>query len=192
MLFFQGLYDKVISWSKHRKAPYYLAAVSFLDASVFPISPVFMLVPMCIAKPRKALHYAGIATIASGLGGLFGYALGYLFEPYIHNFIIKFGYEARYQSALIWLHKNGFWTILTAGFTPVPYKIFTISAGAIKYHIHYFFLASIIGRGLRFLSISWLMKWGGEKMQRAIRKYVDKLVYGIIGSGLAFMLFKLV
>ena len=116
---FRSIYDKMIQWSGHKKAPYYLAGVSFIESSVFPIPPDVMLIPMVISRPMKAWEYAFITTLFSILGGLLGYAIGYFaFEWIAEPFITMMGYEASYNKVVKWFAEYGIWIIIAGGFTP--------------------------------------------------------------------------
>ncbi len=148
---FRSIYDKMIQWSGHKKAPYYLAGVSFIESSVFPIPPDVMLIPMVISRPMKAWEYAFITTLFSILGGLLGYAIGYFaFEWIAEPFITMMGYEASYNKVVKWFAEYGIWIIIAGGFTPIPYKIFTIAAGMTEMFLFPFLIGSCIGRALRF------------------------------------------
>lgn len=166
--------------SQHRRAPYLLCGLSFAESSVFPIPPDVMLAPMALARPERAWGYALLTTIASVLGGLFGYLLGAFCFAFIHPLIIKIGYEPMYQQIEQWFHLWGFWIVFIAGFSPVPYKLFTVAAGAMGMPVLPFVLASIIGRGGRFYLVSGLMLWGGARMEQLLKTYVDRLGWGLL------------
>jgi membrane protein YqaA with SNARE-associated domain len=180
MKIFSALYDKVIGWSRHRHAPFYLGGLSFAESSFFPIPPDVMLAPMALARPHKAWHYALLTTLASVLGGMLGYLIGVfafeMVEPWIH----QAGYQDAYQQAGDWFRVWGFWAILLAGFSPIPYKVFTISAGVIGMAFLPFVLASAIGRGARFYLVAGLMRWGGERMEQTLRAYIDRIGWLLI------------
>lgn len=170
------LYDKSLLWSQHVHAPRYLAAVSFVEASVFPIPPYFMLAPMAIAKPSKAYHYALIATLASVLGGVLGYMLGYwVFKPVALPIIDFMGYNATYQKVLELFQDKGFVAILIAGFTPLPFKLVAIGAGFVEVPLAAFFVASVFGRGLKFFAVALLVRVGGDKMAQRVRILIEKM-----------------
>ncbi len=175
MKIFSALYEKVMAWSQHRFAPRYLAGLSFAESSFFPIPPDVMLAPMSLAQPRRAWFFAGLTTIASVMGGIAGYLIGLYFfdvlEPYLH----QWGYWEKFLHVRSWFDEWGFWAILIAGFSPIPYKLFTISAGVIAMPFIPFVLASIVGRGSRFYLVSGLMVWGGEAMEKKLRQYIDRL-----------------
>jgi membrane protein YqaA with SNARE-associated domain len=180
MKIFSALYDKVIGWSRHRHAPFYLGGLSFAESSFFPIPPDVMLAPMALARPHKAWHYALLTTLASVLGGMLGYLIGVfafeMVEPWIH----QAGYQDAYQQAGDWFRVWGFWAIFLAGFSPIPYKVFTISAGVIGMAFLPFVLASAIGRGARFYLVAGLMRWGGERMEQTLRAYIDRIGWLLI------------
>lgn len=175
MRFFSVFYDKVLSWSRHRHAPRYLAGLSFAESSFFPIPPDVMLAPMTLSRPERAWYYAALTTIASVLGGLLGYFIGVfafeLVEPLLH----RAGYWDAYLLARDWFTRWGFWAVFMAGFSPIPYKVFTISAGVVGMALLPFLLASLVGRGARFFLVAGLMRWGGASMEQGLRRYVDVL-----------------
>ena len=181
MRIFSYLYDKMLSWARHRHAPYYLAGVSFAESSFFPLMPDIMLAPMSIATPDKAFRYAGITTVTSVLGGVFGYILGAFLFSWLHPYLTQWGYEPLIQTVIAWFHYWGFWAMFMAGITPIPYKVFTICAGALSLPLLPFILASLIGRGARFFLVAAIMYWGGERMEQKLRSVIDKLGWLIIG-----------
>lgn len=176
MKWLEQLYDRTIIWAQHRHAARYLAAVSFVEASVFPIPPYFMLAPMALSKPDRALRYALIATIASVLGGVVGYALGYyVFNPVVLPVIEYLGYTAKFSQVTVKFQEQGFWAILVAGFMPIPFKLVAIGAGLMRVPLGLFLLASIFGRGIKFYAVSGVIKFGGIKMEQRIRQLIRKL-----------------
>lgn len=178
---FRSIYNKMIYWSNHRHAPYYLAGVSFVESSFFPIPPDVMLIPMVLTRPFKAWEYAAITTLASILGGLFGYAIGYFaYEWLAAPFIYKMGYEAQYQEVLEWFKHYGVLAVVLAGFTPIPYKVFTIAAGVAQMALAPFILASIVGRGLRFFLVAGLVYKFGKKVEPMLLKYVEWIGWSMV------------
>ena len=151
----------VILGSTHSKAPKYLAMLSFAESSFFPVPPDVMLGPMCMARPWLSYRFAYIAIAFSVLGGILGYTIGYLsFETIVEPLLGYFGQTQNYAEALAWFQKWGFVSILLAGFTPMPYKLFTIGAGVMQYNILLFILGSIIGRASVLISdIGNLIPW---------------------------------
>lgn len=173
MRFLNKLYQKALLWSNHPKAIYHLAWVSFVDSSVFPLSPAFMFIPMSFAKPERAFWYAWVCSISSVLGGIVGYALGYMaFETLLEPFIRFMGYTAFYEQALVWFQDWGFWAIFLAGLSPIPYKIFTIGAGVLQLNFMGFIIASFLGRMLRFFLMAAVLRWGGPRVLPFLRRMI--------------------
>lgn len=164
-----------MSWALHRHAQWYLAGLSFAESSFFPVPPDVMLAPMALADTGKAWRYALLTTLASVLGGVAGYLIGYFAFELVTPWIEAAGYSDRYQQAAAWFDVWGLWVVLLAGFAPIPYKLFTISAGVAAMALLPFVLASLVGRGARFFLLAALMVWGGERMEQLLRRYVDVL-----------------
>ncbi|HEX7030618.1 MAG TPA: YqaA family protein [Gammaproteobacteria bacterium] len=173
MRIFSPLYNKVLAWAAHRHAPWYLGILSFAESSFFPIPPDVMLAPMSLARPQLAWRYALLTTLASVAGGLFGYAIGYFALEAVEGLLHGWGYWENYLQVRAWFDEWGFLAIFVAGFSPIPYKLFTISAGALAMNLPLFALASFIGRGGRFYLVAGLIRFGGEAMERKLREYVD-------------------
>ena len=168
-------------WAKHRFAERYLAAMSFAESVFFPVPPDVMLAPMSLAQPDKAWRFASFTTIASVIGGILGYLLGFwLFEPVVEPLIAQMGWQAKFDTALSWFENYGVWVVFLAGFSPIPYKVFTIGAGLMQMAFLPFLIASAIGRGARFFLVSALMKWGGVKREQKLRQYVEALGWGLV------------
>ncbi len=135
---------------------------------------------MTLAKPDKAWFYAALTTVLSVMGGLLGYVIGiYAFEV-IEPWLYEFGYFDSYQLAQAWFAKWGFWAILIAGFTPIPYKVFTIAAGAGAMALIPFIIGSLVGRGLRFFLVSGLMRWGGKALEEKLSLWIERLGWTIV------------
>jgi len=181
MKIFSFLYDKTISWSGHRHAPYYLAGVSLAESSFFPIPPDVMLISMGLATPKRSWQYALIATLFSVIGGILGYIIGVYGMELILPHILSSSYASSYYQIVHWFEHGGVWMVILAGFTPFPYKIFTITAGAMHMALFPFIVGSIIGRGLRFFMVSALLFYAGDKIQVRLRHYVDVIGWSTIG-----------
>jgi membrane protein YqaA with SNARE-associated domain len=180
MKIFSYLYDRTIFWSGHRHARYYLAGVSFIESCFFPIPPDMMLISMGLATPKRSWHYALIATLFSVAGGVLGYYLGMYAIKFIEPYIIASSFAHYYFDLKEWLGHGSVWIVILAGFTPFPYKIFTITAGAMHVSIYAFILGSIIGRGLRFFLVSGVLFYAGHRLERNLRKYVDFIGYAML------------
>jgi len=181
MKLFSSLYERVLSWSKHPQAAKYLGALSFAESSFFPVPPDVMLAPMSLVKPDKAFYYAMITTIASVLGGVLGYLIGTFFYDSIAFLITDGGsWSDKYELVKVWFDQWGIYAIFIAGFSPIPYKIFTITAGIIQMSFIPFVLASFIGRGMRFFLVAGLMKWGGKRMEDKIAQYVEQIGWAVV------------
>jgi membrane protein YqaA with SNARE-associated domain len=187
---FSSLYARVMQWSRHRHAPWFLGSLSFAESSFFPIPPDVMLAPMALSQPSRAWGFALLTTVTSVAGGLFGYLIGLflfeLIEPALH----QAGYWGKYLHAREWFDKWGFWAIFLAGFSPIPYKVFTIAAGTISMALLPFVAASMVGRGARFFLVAALMRWGGPRMEAVLRSNIDRL--GWITVALAVIAYLLV
>ncbi|RCU51876.1 MULTISPECIES: YqaA family protein [Corallincola] len=174
MKLFSPMYNWVMVKVRHRHAPAYLYGMSFAESVFFPIPVDVMLAPMTLAKPEKAWHYAAWSTVFSVLGGIVGYWLGYfLFDVLVEPAINAAGYQDKFAHAISWFERWGVWVVFLAGFSPIPYKVFTVSAGMLQMVFFPFVLASICGRGMRFFLVSALMRWGGAKMEAKLRDNID-------------------
>lgn len=186
---FLKLYDRVLALSAHQRAPAYLATLSFTESSFFPIPPDVMLIPMCLAKPLKGWFYAALCTLSSVLGGMAGYLIGKLAFTWIEPWLMGSHYAGIFESAVAAFETWGFWYILLAGFTPIPYKIFTISAGVVGMPFLAFIGGSLVGRGGRFFLVAALIRLGGENLAARMRKYIDLI--GWLVLVLAVLIFAL-
>jgi membrane protein YqaA with SNARE-associated domain len=181
MRLFGPLYDRVLAWSAKPAARWYLGALSFAESSFFPIPPDVMLAPMTLARPADAMRLALITTLTSVAGGLFGYAIGYFALDLVEPMLRSAGYWEGYQQVRTWFGEWGFWAVLAAGFSPIPYKLFTIAAGALAMPLPLFALASIVGRGGRFFLVAGLVRWGGAPMEARLRQNVEFLGWLLVG-----------
>lgn len=183
MKIFSALYEWTLKWAEHKFAPRILAILTFAESIFFPIPPDVLLAPMVLAQRDKAWRFATITTVASVLGGMVGYGLGYLmFEPWIQPLITEFGYQARFDKAMLWFSEWGVWVVFIAGFSPIPYKLFTVSAGFLNMAFLPFLLASSIGRGMRFFLVAGVIRWGGAPMEQKIRQWVDVLGWLVVSA----------
>ncbi|MEE9332257.1 MAG: YqaA family protein [Methylophilaceae bacterium] len=180
MKIFSVLYERVMAWSTLPNAPWYLGVLSFAESSFFPIPPDVMLAPMSLGNPSKAWRFALITTITSALGGLFGYAIGAVAFDAIQPHLQASHYWPAFQTAEAWFKEWGVWAIFIAGFSPIPYKIFTIAAGALAMPLLPFTIASFVGRGARFYLVAGLMKWGGKNMEEKLKMYIDRIGWATV------------
>ncbi len=180
MRLFAPLYERVLNWARHRRAPAYLCGLSFAEATFFPVPPDVMLIPMVLGRRERGLEYAALCTAASVVGGMFGYLIGafafHWLEPWLH----RIGYWEAFEAARASFERWGFWFILAAGFSPIPYKIFTIAAGVMGMPLLPFLAGSVIGRGGRFFLVAGLITAGGERMAAAVRRYVEWLGWFVV------------
>jgi membrane protein YqaA with SNARE-associated domain len=164
-------YDWTMRMASHRRAGQALFGVSFAESSFFPIPPDVMLIPMVMAGRAKAWGYAAIATVASVLGGILGYAIGFFLYATVGQWLINvYGLAAQAEAYIAAYNDWGLWIILIKGLTPIPYKLVTIASGAAQFDIWVFIAASIVTRGARFFAVAGLLYWFGEP----IRGFVER------------------
>jgi len=179
-MLFAGLYRRCMSWAAHPHAERYLAGVSVIESIFFPVPTAFMLIPMVVAKPDKAMRLASLATVTSVLGGMLGFLLGFLAITAIEPWIQQLGWWEKYQIARQWFGDYGVWAVVIAGFSPIPFKLFTVSAGALSMAFLPFVLAALLGRAAHFFLIALLMAWAGPKMEPVVRRYIEWLGWAVI------------
>lgn len=180
MKIFGAMYDKTMAWSKHRFATYWLSFVSFIEAIFFPIPPDVMLIPMAMSKPKSAVRFALITAIASVLGGMIGYAIGYYAFDLVQEYIVKLGYQAHWDKAISWFEQWGVLVVFVAGFSPIPYKVFTIAAGVMQMAFLPFVATAFVSRAARFLLVAKLAAWGGEKFAAKLRRSIEVIGWSVV------------
>ncbi|MEK9626458.1 MAG: YqaA family protein [Gammaproteobacteria bacterium] len=186
MRIFSKLYDAVLGWARHPKAARYLGALSFAESSFFPIPPDVMLAPMVLARRDRAWWFALITTVWSVLGGIFGYVIGmFLFDLIAQPLIDLYDAADAFATAQDRFKTYGVWIVFIAGFTPIPYKIFTVTAGLTSMAFFPFVIASLIGRGARFFLVSGLIYFGGDRFETGLRRSVDLIGWLVIGAVVA-------
>ena len=197
---FQSLYKKCLNLAAHKSSNLYLGIVSFTESSFFPIPPDVMIIPMVIAKKKEYFKIFLIASIFSVLGGIFGYLLGYLFYDLAIHVIEFYGYENKVENLKTSLSQgSGFFAWLSilflAGFTPLPYKAFTIASGIVGFSLPVFIVVSLISRSLRFFIVAYLSYKFGDLFTEFMEKHGSKW-FTIIGIliviilGIVFLIFK--
>ena len=184
---FQRLYKKCLELAAHKSSNFYLGLVSFIESSFFPIPPDAMIIPMVIAKKKEYLKIFLIASIFSVLGGIFGYLIGYLFLDLAMYLIEFYGYQDKVENLKLSMSQGSgllAWLsiLFLAGFTPLPYKAFTISSGLIAFNLPVFIIVSLISRGLRFFIVAYLSYKFGELFTEYMEKHGSKwfTIIGII------------
>ncbi len=180
------LYDWVMELAAHRNATGVLAVVSFVESSIFPVPPDAMLIPMALANRKRAWFYATVATIASVLGGLVGYAIGYFLYDTVGQAIISFyGLTEKFNSFSARYNEHGLAIVFFAGLTPFPYKVITIASGVTKMALPVFIAASVVSRAMRFFLVCGLLYFFGPPIKDFIEKYLGwlTLAFGILLVG---------
>ena len=179
---FRRLYHWTLSLAESRNATWALAAVAFAESSFFPIPPDLVLVPMALARPKKALFYAGVCTLASIVGGILGYAIGALLYDTIGKWLIGlYGYGDKLEALRAFYADWGWAFILVKGLTPIPYKLVTIVSGLLGYNFLLFVLLSAITRGARFFLIAGALNRWGEPIKAALEKHFAIFMALILG-----------
>ena len=176
MKFLRDLYNWTLEQSSKKYASWFLAFISFIESSFFPIPPDIILIPMIIAKRTKAFILASICTIFSVIGGLFGYFIGFALFNSVGLILVNFYGMNDYIESLKGYYNNyGVWFVLIAGFTPLPFKIITIASGLFQLNLIVFIVCSLIARGSRFYLIAVLLYIFGETIKKFIEKYFNIL-----------------
>lgn len=176
MNFIRKSYDSVLSLSSKKNAMFWLFVVAFAESSFFPIPPDIMIIPMVLATPNKAWKIAGLATVASVLGGCLGYLIGVSFFDLLAKPMLEmYGYMAQFAKFQQYYTEYGSWIVFGAGITPFPYKIITIASGTVHLNFFVFTIASILARGLRFYLVAWLLYRFGAPMKQFIEKNLGLL-----------------
>lgn len=179
------LYNWTLDKAAHRHAERWLAVISFVESSFFPIPPDVVLAPMCLAKPEKAFRYAAICTVASVAGALLGYAIGYfLFETIGHAILDFYGLADKFAAFQQAFNQQGWLIVLLAGFTPLPFKVITIAAGATAMPLYVLIGAAIIARSARFFLVALLLWRFGPPM----KAWIDRnFALTTMVAGIAFI-----
>ncbi len=172
------LYDWVLSFAHRPSATWALAGFSFAESSFFPIPPDVLLAPLCLGHRRKALWFATVCTLASVLGGVVGYAIGWgaweAVDQFMYSYVPGFSPE-KFATVAEWYERWGIWVLFAAAFTPIPFKVFTIAGGVFLQPLLPFIVVSFIGRGLRFYAVAALFWWIGPRAMPLIDRYFNLL-----------------
>lgn len=175
------LYDWTMAKAAHRHAVWWLALFAFMEASFFPVPPHPLLGLMCLAEPRRAVRFAAVATIASVLGGLLGYAIGYgLYDTVGTQLLAALGMTESFPKAACYLREYGAEIIMIKGATPIPFKLLTITAGFIAMPLVPFILSSIVSRSISFMIVGVLFRLFGAPIKRFIDRYLGLVTVGFV------------
>lgn len=185
---FGRLLQRVVGWAAHPRAPLYLGAVSFAESSFFPIPPDVLLAPMALSRPERAWRLAAWTTLWSVVGGVVAYTAATLASGWVGEGMERLGHSESYARAQAWFALWGFWAVLAAGFSPIPYKVFAFAAGGLSMPVPAFVLASIVGRGGRFFLVAGLASRGGPRLQTALERHVDRVGWTLVAVGLLWLL----
>lgn len=170
------MYEWVIHWAYTPYGAPALFLLAFMESSFFPVPPDVLLIALSLGAPKKAFRFAALCTIGSVLGGLFGYYIGYsLFDLFGAKIIAFYGFDDKYEMVRVMYRRYDVWFVGAAGFTPIPYKVFTIAAGAFHMDLLRFVIASALSRGARFFLVSALIWKFGEPIKSGIDKYFNLL-----------------
>jgi membrane protein YqaA with SNARE-associated domain len=181
MRLFEKLYQTVIRFARYRHAPWYLSGLSFLESFILPFPPPdVMLAPMSLATPGKAMYFASLTLVSSVIGGIVGYLIGAFLFDQVEPLLLQWGYQSAVDTVTQWFDTWGFWAVVIAGFSPVPYKIFTITAGALGLSFIPFVIASFIGRGTRFFLVAWSLAKFGPAIETKLIAYIERVGWGIV------------
>jgi membrane protein YqaA with SNARE-associated domain len=186
------LYDWVLHWAGTRHATQALFWVAFAESSFFPIPPDVLLIAMALARPAGAMSAALVCTLASSFGGIAGYGIGLLFFDLVGRPILDaYGVWGSYLQVQTLYRQWDAWAVAVAGFTPIPYKLFTIAAGAFRIDFTTFIVASIASRGARFLLVAWIVRHWGPPVRAWVERYFNlaTLIFAVLLIG-GFLLVK--
>ncbi|SBV41911.1 YqaA family protein [Xanthomonas graminis] len=182
MKIFGPLYERAIAWSRHRRAPTFLTALSFAEAIVFPVPPEVMLAPMSLAQPRRALWFATLSLMGSVAGALVGYTLGHFAFAAVQPLIEWLGWTQKIDVQVSHLREvvaespwRAFWLLVLAGFTPIPLKIFTWASGIVGIPLLPFLASMLVGRGKRVYLVAGAIRLGGPRAEAALRRWIEPL-----------------
>ena len=189
MKIFTPLYRKMLSWASHDKSERYLYSLAFAESIFFPIPIDVMLIPMCAVQPSRALRFGLLTTVFSVAGGMGGYLIGFFLFEYIQPQLIEYGLIDQYRLAEAEFEKWGVWVIFIAAFSPIPYKVFTIMAGALGQTFWLFMIASFFGRGIRYVSLAILLKFLGPRAMPKIEQWIEIIGWLVIATFIVILFF---
>jgi membrane protein YqaA with SNARE-associated domain len=187
MKLFGPLYDRAISWSRHRRAPVYLVMLSVFEAVFFPVMPEVMLAPMCLSQPRRSFWFAFISLLGSLVGAVIGYALGHFAFEALRPALESMGWLGHIDKQVAWLRDiavqspwKAFWVLVLAGFAPIPLKFFTWASGIVGVPMVPFMASMAVGRGKRVFLVAGAIRLGGDRAESALRRYIEPLGWVVL------------
>ena len=184
MRIFRPVYEYALRWSAHPRAPWYLAALSFIEAFIFPGAPEIMLVPMTLAKPKSWASYASISLACSLLGSVVGYMMGHYGFELARPLLDHMGWSPAIDAYVTQLRSLDpwavFWVLVVGGFTPVPLKIFSWASGIVGVPMLAFLAAMLVGRGKRVYLLCGLIRLGGERVEKALHRWIEWVAWGVL------------
>lgn len=180
MKLFTRFYASIMTWAGHPRAGYYLGGLSFAESFFFPVPPDVLLIPMTVARPTRAWWFASLTTVTSVAGGVLGYFIGAFAFEYIEPWLRASSYWPEFETTRAWFGEWGVWVIFVTGFSPIPYKLFTVTAGLLSLAILPFVLASFIGRGARFFLVAGLLRYAGPRLEPWVHKYVERIGWATV------------
>jgi membrane protein YqaA with SNARE-associated domain len=200
MKIFKPVYERALRWAGHPKAPWYLALLSFFEAIFFPVAPEIMLAPMVLAWPARWARYATISLAGSVLGALVGYALGHYAFDLVRPMLADLGWLPRIDEWVGQLRSDAalhpwaaFWTLVLAGFLPVPLKMFTWASGIVGVPLPAFIASMVVGRGKRVFALSGLIRLGGPRAEAALHRWIEPIGWLAVALVVAvFIYFKFI
>lgn len=178
MKIFRKLYEWVLHWAETPYGPLALFLLALAESSFFPVPPDPLLIVLCLGAIKKSWRFAFYASLASIIGGIIGYFIGFGFWQVADSFFFKYvpGFtESVFQKVMANFHEYGFWYVFLAGFTPIPYKVFTIASGVFRLNFFLFLMASTLSRSLRFFLVAGLFRKFGPEVKSFIDKYFNLL-----------------
>lgn len=182
MRLFAPLYDRALVWAAHPRARWFLGGLSVAESSFFPVPPDVMLAPMVLARPLRWWSLALLTTLASVVGGVIGYFIGFFAIDAVMPWIERAGWAGHYETANAMFDEWGVWIVFLAGFSPIPYKVFTIAAGAAGMALGPFTLASLVGRAARFFLVAGLVRAVGPRIEPMLRRHIDTVGWLVVAA----------
>ncbi|TWI01068.1 membrane protein YqaA with SNARE-associated domain [Luteimonas cucumeris] len=200
MKLFRPLYERALIWARHRHAPRLLAALSFVEAIIFPVPPEVMLAPMCLSQPKRGFWFATLSLVGSLAGALIGYALGHYAYELVKPLLETLGWIDKIDAQVTYLREvsvqspwKAFWILVLAGFAPIPLKFFTWAAGIVGVPLLPFMASMLVGRGKRVYLVAGAIRLGGERAEKALHRYIEPVGWvalGLLILGAGYLLFR--